>query len=196
MNTVLQPGFDYYSWLILPIIIFCSRICDVSFGTLRHVFVARGIRNLAPIVGFFEVLIWIVVVKQVMSGANNWACYIAWAGGFAAGSYIGLGIEERLAIGLQVIRVITNQDCTELQAALREAGHGVTVVDANGKEGPVKILFMVIKRKNLDEVEVLIHLHHPNAFYSIEDVKDSSHGVFSKRRRKMNYARLIFPLRK
>jgi uncharacterized protein YebE (UPF0316 family) len=191
-----QPGFDYYSWIILPLLIFASRICDVSFGTLRHVFVARGIRNLAPIVGFFEVLIWIIVVKQVMTGANNWACYIAWAGGFAAGSYIGLGIEERLAIGLQVVRIITNQDCTELQKALSQADHGITVVDAQGSKGPVKMIFSVVKRKNVPDVELLILKHNPTAFYSVEDIKDINHGIFSARKKKVNYARLLFPIRK
>ena len=188
-------GFDYYSWIILPLIIFGSRICDVSFGTLRSVFVSRGFRNIAPIVGFFEVLIWIIVVKQVMSGVNNWACYLAWASGYATGSYIGLGIEERLALGLQVVRIITNQDCSELQSALAAGGHGITIVDAQGAKGPVKMIFTIVKRKNVSDVEVLIHKHNPSAFYSVEDVKDSSRGVF-RSRRKINYARVLFPVRK
>jgi uncharacterized protein YebE (UPF0316 family) len=187
--------FDYYSWILLPLIIFGSRICDVSFGTLRSVFVARGFRNLAPILGFFEVLIWIIVVKQVMNGVSNWACYLAWASGYATGSYVGLGIEERLALGLQVVRIITNQDCAELQSALAEGGHGITVVDAQGAKGPVKMIFTIVKRKNVEDVEVLIHKYNPSAFYSVEDVKDSSRGVF-RSRRKVNYARVLFPVRK
>jgi uncharacterized protein YebE (UPF0316 family) len=196
MLLQLQPGFDWYSWVFLPMIIVCSRICDVSFGTLRHVFVARGIRKLAPIVGFFEVLIWIIVVKQVMSGANNWVCYFAWAAGYASGSYIGLGIEERLAIGLQVVRIITNQDCTELMDALKQADHGITVVDAHGSKGPVKMIFSIVKRKHVTDVELLIMKYNPTAFYSVEDIKDTSHGVFANRKRKVNYTRLLFPVRK
>ena len=101
----MATPFDYYSWIFLPLLIFASRICDVTLGTIRHVFVARGIKNIAPVLGFFEVLIWIVVVKQVMSGANNWACYIAWAGGFAAGNFIGLFIEEKLLFFFQVFYI-------------------------------------------------------------------------------------------
>lgn len=188
--------FDTYSYVYLPLLIFGSRICDVTLGTLRHVFVARGIINRAPILGFFEVLIWIVVVKQVMNGANNWACYFAWAGGFAAGNFIGLKIEEKMALGLQVIRIITNQGCDELLAALSGANHGYTLVDAKGAKGPVKMIFTVVKRKNVEDVEAMIHNCNPKAFYSVEDVKDSSEGVFTKRDKRINYFSLIIPLKK
>ena len=107
-------NFDYYNWITLPLIIFFSRICDVSLGTLRHVFISKGFRKIVPLLGFFEVLIWIIVVAQVMKNLNNVACYLAWAGGFATGTYVGLWIEEKLALGLQVVRIITNQDSSEL----------------------------------------------------------------------------------
>jgi uncharacterized protein YebE (UPF0316 family) len=128
-------SFDYYSWIILPLIIFFSRVGDVSLGTLRHVFISKGFRRIVPVLGFFEVLIWIVVVAQVMKNLNNVACYLAYAGGFATGTYVGLRIEERLALGMQVIRIITNQDSGALIAALKEKKHGVTIVDAQGGMG-------------------------------------------------------------
>ena len=106
-------NFDYHAWVTLPLIIFFSRICDVSLGTIRHVFISKGFRKIVPLLGFFEVLIWIIVVAQVMKNLNNIACYLAWAGGFATGTFVGLWIEEKLALGLQVIRIITNQDCAE-----------------------------------------------------------------------------------
>ncbi|MEW6468920.1 MAG: DUF2179 domain-containing protein [Bacteroidota bacterium] len=179
----MPDTFDYYSWVVLPLLIFASRICDVTLGTVRHVFVARGIKNLAPVLGFFEVLIWIVVVKQVMSGAENWACYVAWAGGFACGNYVGLLLEEKLAIGLQVIRIITNQNCDELIAQLRASNHGVTIVEAMGAKGPVKMVFTIIQRKHVDDVAAMIHGLNPGAFYSVEDIRDSSYGVFSRNNR-------------
>ena len=172
--------FDYYNWLFLPLLIFLSRICDVTLGTLRHVMMARGQKSITPILGFFEVLIWIIVVSQVMKQASNFACYIAWAGGFAAGNYIGLLIEERIALGLQIIRIITNQECSELIKKLQQANHGTTVVEAQGAKGPVKIILTVVKRKNIDPIITLIQEYNPDAFYSIEDIRDVNRGVFSK----------------
>ncbi|MBI4947696.1 MAG: DUF2179 domain-containing protein [Bacteroidetes bacterium] len=187
----MTTSFDYYNWLILPLIIFASRIGDVTLGTLRHVMMARGNKNAAPILGFFEVLIWIVVVSQVMKQANNFACYIGWAGGFALGNYIGLLIEERIALGLQIIRIITNQDCGELIAQLRSKDHGTTVVDAQGAKGPVKIILTVVKRKNIELVIKIIQQNNPDAFYSIEDIRDVKRGVFSKDSRSL--LRKMFP---
>ena len=187
-----MDNFDYFNWLVLPLIIFCSRIGDVSLGTLRHVFVARGFKNITPVLGFFEVLIWIIVVKQIMNNANNWACYIAWAGGFAAGNYIGLLSEERLALGLQVVRIITHQDYLLLVENLAKANHGVTMVDAQGAKGPVKMIFSIVKRKDVTDVARIIEQSHPTAFYSIEDIRDTSSGVFRKGRRR-TVLTLIFP---
>lgn len=179
MLLAIFGTFDYYSWITLPLIIFCSRVCDVSLGTLRHVFISKGFRKIVPVLGFFEVLIWIVVVAQVMKNLNNVACYLAWAGGFATGTFVGLWIEERLALGLQVVRIITNQNCDDLLLALKEKNHGVTIVDGQGAVGPVKMIFTIIQRKNVRSVAQLIHEHNPSAFYSVEDIKNAKQGVFT-----------------
>ncbi len=189
MNT-----FDYYNWILLPLIIFASRICDVTLGTIRHVMMVRGQKNIVPILGFFEVLIWIIVVSQVIQQINNFACYIAWAGGFAMGNYIGLLIEERIALGLQIIRIITNQECAELISELQIANHGTTVVDAKGAKGPVKIILTVVKRKNIEPIIKLIQKYNPDAFYSIEDIRDVNRGVFSKSNQSL--LRKMFPSQK
>ena len=146
---------------------------------------SRGHKNISPVLGFFEVLIWIVVVSQVMKQANNFACYIGWAAGFAMGNYIGLLIEERIALGLQIIRIITNQECSQLISELQIANHGTTVVDAAGAKGPVKIILTVVKRKNIDPIIKIIQNHNPDAFYSIEDIRDVNRGVFTKKNKSM-----------
>jgi uncharacterized protein YebE (UPF0316 family) len=171
--------FDYYDWVVLPLLIFFSRVCDVSLGTLRHVFISKGYRSIVPLLGFFEVLIWIIVVAQVMKNLNNVACYFAFAGGFAAGTYVGMFIEERLALGLQVIRIITNHNCDELVHSLVDHHHGLTIVNGEGSQGPVKMIFTIIKRKNVRDVVQLIRQHNPSAFYSIEDIKNAKKGVFT-----------------
>lgn len=184
-------SFDYYSWIILPCIIFLSRICDVTLGTLRHVFISKGYKTIVPFLGFFEVLIWIIVVAQVMKNLSNWACYFGWAAGFAAGTYIGLLIEERLALGLQIIRIITNQDCVQLISELKEKNHGLTVIDAQGAKGPVKVILSIVSRTNIDSVIRIINKNNPNAFYSVEDIRDKGQGVFTSRKNSSALRRIL-----
>jgi uncharacterized protein YebE (UPF0316 family) len=142
--------------------------------------IARGQKNIAPILGFFEVLIWIVVASQVMQYVHNIPSYIAWAAGFAVGNYIGLLMEERIALGLQIIRIITHQECDELVRQLRLANHGTTVIDGHGAKGPVKVILTVVHRKNIEPIISIIRKNNPDAFYSIEDIRDVNRGVFSK----------------
>lgn len=187
---------DIFRWVIIPMLIFLARMCDVTLGTLRNVFISKGLRNVVPILGFFEVLIWLVSIRQVMRHLDNPVCYIAFAGGFAMGTYVGLFVEKRLAIGMQVLRIIINQNAQPLIDMLQRANFGVTVIDGHGAKGPVKIIFTIIKRKDIDYVRQLIHDTNPQAFYSIEDVRVASQGVFprsSSASGTMDYIRNIFP---
>ena len=172
-------AFDYFSWIILPLLIFVARLGDVTMATLRHIFVSKGFKKIVPILGFFEVLIWLIAMRQVFSHLDNLACFLAWAAGFSAGTYLGMYIEERLAMGTQIIRIITADDIMPLIDALKKRNQVVTIVDGHGAVGPVKLIFTIVKRTDKGQVIELIHLYAPNAFYSIEDVKGSEHGVFS-----------------
>lgn len=101
-----------FTWIVLPLLIFIARVVDVSIGTLRIVFIARGERLVAPILGFLEILIWLLAIGQIFKHLNNIGCYLAYAGGFAMGNYIGMVIEHKLAIGVQVIRIIIKSSST------------------------------------------------------------------------------------
>lgn len=170
---------DVLNWIIIPLLIFLSRLADVTLATLRNIFIHKGFRKIVPIIGFFEVLIWLIAMKQVLSHVDNIAAYLAWAGGFACGTYVGMRIEERLALGNQVIRVITTeQDSNDLIRMLRESNHGLTVVDGMGAKGPVKLLFTIAQRKHIKDIIDKIEIIQPNAFYTIEDVRSAEHGVF------------------
>ncbi|MBI3521118.1 MAG: DUF2179 domain-containing protein [Bacteroidetes bacterium] len=183
--------FDYFSWIILPLLIFLSRLGDVTMATLRHIFISKGFRRIVPVLGFFEVLIWLVAMRQVFSHLDNIACFIAWAAGFSAGTYLGMYIEERLAIGTQIIRIITGEDITPLTDALKKRNQGITIVDGQGALGPVKLIFTIVKRTNKAEVIELIHLYAPRAFYSVEDVKGSERGVFTDNGKSTPISRLF-----
>jgi len=166
---------------VLPILIFATRIVDVTMDTLRIVFISRGNKIIAPLLGFFEILVWLFAITQIMQNLDNFACYIAYAAGFATGNYFGLILEEKLAIGFQVVRVITGKDSTPLIEDLRNRGYGVTSMWAEGKSGDVNIIYSIVKRSNVKNVIEIINVFNPKAFYSIEDIRSLNvkHNLFS-----------------
>lgn len=178
MNNFISINSDIFSWVILPLLIFISRIFDVSLGTMRIIFVSRGKKFLAPFLGFFEVLIWLIAISQIMQNLNNILCYIAYPGGFAMGTYVGIKIEEKLAIGILVVKVFLTKDEERLKNLLSASGYGVTVVNAKGVNGEVKIVYTVVPRKKIDDVISIIKQCNSNAFYSIEDAKTVEEGIF------------------
>lgn len=204
---------DMYTYVYLPLLIFFARMIDVTLMTLRIIFVSRGKRYLAPLLGFVEVFIWIAVVSQVIRGANNLVAYLAYAAGFAAGNYVGIYIENRLAIGTLVVRAIvqagprslgagphsegagpaksgtgpalggtgslsTETTAEELVRRLHDAGYGVTTVDGQGATVPVKLVYTVIKRKDLKRVMEILHEFEPRPFVTVEEVRSAEQGVF------------------
>jgi uncharacterized protein YebE (UPF0316 family) len=185
MNLTVFFSSGLFTWLILPGLIFFSRICDVTIGTIRIIFVSKGAKFLAPVFGFFEVLIWLVAIGQIMKNLNNVACYFAYAGGFAMGNFIGIALEERLAMGTLVVRIYINDDGVSLIDSLKAAGFGATVISAHGLAGPVNIISSVIKRVALKEVDGIIKKYYPNAFYSVEEVRFVNAGIFPARNYKL-----------
>jgi uncharacterized protein YebE (UPF0316 family) len=173
MLQTLFSDFNYFDYFILPLMIFLARICDVTIGTIRIIMVSRGQRRLAPILGFFEVLIWLIAIGRIMQNLDNWMCYIFYAAGFATGNYIGILIEERLAVGIVQLQIITQKDPSKLINALKDAGYGITHHNAEGGVSGrwVSMIYSIVKRAELDKVVGLILEHNPNAFYSIGDVR-------------------------
>jgi uncharacterized protein YebE (UPF0316 family) len=167
---------DLFLWVLLPLMIFIARIMDVSIQTIRIVFVSRGHKAVASVLGFFEVLIWLLAMGQIIRNLSNPFCYIAYGGGFAAGTYIGLVIEEKLAIGAYLVRIITRKDASELVAALRVAGFGVTNVPAEGSTGRVCIVYTVVRRASMPEVMAILEENNPGAFFTIENVRAVREG--------------------
>lgn len=161
--------------LTLPLSIFVAEMCVVTISTMRIIFIGRGIKVLAASLGFFEVTIWLFAIGQVMSNLTNPACYAAFAGGFVVGNYLGMHLEQRMAIGSVLVRVITGQDPRLLVELLRDAGCGVTRVGARGLMGPVEIVFTVIRRRRLGNVLGLVKRFDPDAFYSVDDLQTTAH---------------------
>jgi uncharacterized protein YebE (UPF0316 family) len=175
-GVLISP--EIFAYVILPIMIFCARICDVTMGTIRVIFISKGIRFLAPIIGFFEVIIWLLAIGQVMNNLTNAVSYIAYGAGFATGTYIGMYIEEKISLGLTSVRIITKEEPMELMQYLRSHNYGVTSIDGEGATGRVKMVFTIIQRQDLPHVIGIIKDFHPNVFYSVEEVKSVAEGVF------------------
>lgn len=164
--------------------IFLARICDVSIGTMRIIFVSKGKKNIAPLLGFFEVLIWIIVISKIMQNLNNYINYIAYAAGFATGNLVGMIIEEKLAVGFQMIRVFTYQRGPELLQILNSRGFGATAVEAEGAQEKVKLIYTIVHRNDLTRVLGIINEFNPKAFFTIEDVRRVNEGIFPPQKQK------------
>ncbi len=176
-----------FTYLILPLLIFLARICDVTIGTMRIVMVAKGQKLWAPVLGFFEVLIWIITMSKVVQNLDNWLCYIGYAGGFATGNLVGLLLEEKLAMGVVKIQIITRKDASQLIEALKAANYGITHHPAQGGTEQVSILYSIVKRSEISKVEEIIRNYNPKAFFSIEDVKFVNQGIFPIRTESMRW---------
>ena len=194
MNEFMNS--DMFTWVILPLLIFLARMSDVTLATLRNIFLSKSVKNLVPFMGFVEALIWILAVSQIMRNPDNQnpLCFVAYAAGYSMGIFVGIRIEERLALGIQVMRIITNQDYEDLVFALRKNNFGTTVIDGHGSKGPVKVILTVLRRKDFPLVQSIIKEHHPSAFYSIEDIRNASHGVFRQSSgNRLDNLKKIFP---
>ncbi|MDO9254142.1 MAG: DUF2179 domain-containing protein [Bacteroidales bacterium] len=177
MDLLTQDTW-FFTWVLLPALIFFARILDQSIGTMRLIFLSKGMKHIAPFLGFFEVIIWLLAIGQIMQHLDNWLCYVAYGAGFAMGNFIGITLEERLSIGTSIIRVILSSESPELIAALNLHNFGLTILNAEGAKGKVKVLFSIIRRKEIPVFLKTLHDYHPTAFYTIEDVKEAKDGVF------------------
>ena len=196
ISSLFIPDSPIITWVVLPLLIFVARIADQSIGTLRLIFLSKGQKGLAPILGFFEVIIWLIAVGQIMKHLDNVLCYIAYGGGFAMGNYLGMVLEEKLSIGNVLVRIIPRKDTSDLIAYLRENNYGVTSVEAEGAMGKVNIIFSIIKRKDAEHVVSIINRFNPNAFYTIEDVKAINEGIFKSKRSRTIFDSISYGLKK
>lgn len=181
--VIAETFFDstFYAYVLIPFLIFLARIMDVTIGTIRIVMVSKGQKLWAPLLGFFEILIWLIAISRIFQNLDNWVNYFAYAAGFATGNYIGLLLEERLAMGIVKIQIITTKSSGSLILNLRNAGYGITHHEAKGGKENVSIIYSIIKRTEIQKVENIVKETNPKAFYSIEDVKSVSHGIFPVR---------------
>lgn len=167
-----------------PVFIFLLRICDVSLATLRVLLAVRGARVAVPVIGFFEVLIWIFAIGTAVQHLDSPIHLLAYAGGFAAGNVVGLWIEGKLAFGLASVRVISRHGGVEMAEALRDMGFGVTEFAGQGREGLVEVVYLVARRRQVPLILAEVDRWDDEAFVTVESPEQIHRGMmFSKRRK-------------
>lgn len=166
--------------VLIPLLVFGARVIDVSLETLRIILLARGGRLIIPTIAFIEIIFWTLSLGLVVNDFTNPVYLVSYAAGFATGNYVGILLEERLAMGVCVLRVIASEEDRSLIDAIRATGYGVTVVAAEGLHGPCTIFYSVVRRCDLAPITRIIEEMNPSAFCTIEDVRSTAHGTFPR----------------
>jgi len=174
----------------LAIFIFFARICDVSLGTIRIIFVSKGYKTGAASIAFVELMIWVIVISKVIHNLDHWSTYVAYAGGFAVGNYVGMLIEEHLTLGHELIRIITKKPPDQLLQHLKNEGYGITSLKGNGINGEVGVVYVIIKRNRINKIKEIIKQYNPNALYTIEDIRFVSKKIFFRESPKRKFRHL------
>lgn len=164
--------------------IFFSRIFDVSLGTLRIIYLTRGQSKLAAMIGFVEVMIYVVALSMVLGNLNHPLNIVIYGLGFAAGNLVGGLIEEKVAVGYASVQVITMQNGGELEESLRSRGFGVTAMQCYGMDGPHRVLHVLIRRRALPHFLKTLRSLDRNAFVSVSDTRKIMGGYFARMKAK------------
>lgn len=167
-----------------PLVIFALRIVDVSLATVRMLLSVRGYKRLVPLIGFFEVLVWITAVGQAVKFLDSPLHLLGYASGFAAGAAVGLWIEEKLALGVAALRVMSAHGGVEIASALRDRGFGVTEFPAYGKDGRMEVVYAVLRRRHLPLALAQVSAWDPDAFVTVEEPRAIHRGWMFDYRRK------------
>lgn len=158
------------------LLIFVARIADMSLDTVRLIMITRSMRKWAALIGFVEITIWVMAVSQVISNLDNLWNVLAYSGGFATGTAVGMWVGEKLALGHVDIRIISMTQGAEIVQAIHEAGYGATELQASGKSGPVSLVRIVIPRKQVPEVMGLVNRIDPTSFITVDEPQQVIQG--------------------
>lgn len=180
--------FVFLPQLLSFFLIFLARTVDVSLGTIRVMMITKGYKGIAPLIAFVEVLMWLVAMGSVMNNLDKIENILGYALGFAMGNYVGMVIEEKLAIGYLSIRLVTKRDAKDLIDMLGQCGFGFIHTKALGNSGEVSVIYCTIKRTNFDKWLEIVKKFNPGAFYTISDLKSVKSDVFSIERPYLNVA--------
>jgi uncharacterized protein YebE (UPF0316 family) len=173
MEMVLTPDVWFNAGLI-----FLLRVGDMSLDTLRVLYVMRGKKSIAWVLGFCQATIFITAISAVLSNLDNPINIVAYAAGFATGNVVGMGIEEQLAQGHIHLRIISSRRGTAIAESLRAEGYAATEISARGKDGMVAVINSSVKRKNVNRVRDLVDEIDKDAFITAEEIRPVRRGFW------------------
>jgi uncharacterized protein YebE (UPF0316 family) len=173
LDLILSPS----AWLA-ALLIFVLRITDMSLDTLRMLFVMRGRKGTAWLLGFCQSAVFVIAIARVLTTLNNPLVILGYAAGFATGNVIGMTVEERLAVGHIQLQIVSRRRGVTVARALRTGGFGVTEIAARGRDGTVRLLNASVLRKDLAKARRIVHESDPDAFITSEDVRPVRRGFW------------------
>ncbi|MGH7541164.1 MAG: DUF2179 domain-containing protein [Gemmatimonadota bacterium] len=166
-----------------PLLVFVLRLADVAMATVRMTLIVRGQRFWPPVIGFVEILVWLLAAGAAVQNLSSPLHALGYAGGFASGTYVGLWLEGRLAVGMATVQVVSRERPeVSLAARLREHGFGVTQVRGQGRDGPVEVLYASVRRRALGDLLRTVEELEPDAFVSVQDDRLVRRGWMYARR--------------
>lgn len=166
------------SILLQALFIFFARILDVSIGTLRTILLVKGNRRIAAVLGFFEVMIYLIVLGKVVGNINKPILIMAYCLGYACGNVIGGKIEEKLSLGRVSAEIILKENYEDVVQNLRNEGFGVTIFEGMGLEGKSYMLNISLERKQIQKLYKTVYKVDSNAFITVMDIRSSIGGHF------------------
>lgn len=174
------------------LLIFCLRIVDVSMAVMRMLLAVRGHREIAAFIGFFEVLLWLFAAGAALEHLDSPLHIIGFAGGFAAGNYVGVWLESRFALGLNVVRAVlpvsdTGGPAQVAAGTLRDEGFAVTELRGRGRASEVEILNVVVQRKEVPHVMRVLKAADPDVFITVEEIRSTYGGTWRPGGRKLPF---------
>jgi len=193
-SQVLLNSF-YYTWIVIPLLIFLARVVDVTIETVRNIFIIKGFKYIVALIGFIEVLVWLLALQQIMKNLNNPACFIAYAAGVSTGNFIGIWITEKLSLGLVEIKLITQKDPSDLMDELSQTRCRLSRLEAEGAQGSHTILFSVMPRRSMESALKRIKAFDPRAFYTVEDIQTTGHRWPAASKTESKHQAVLAPFR-
>lgn len=182
--NVGRGGSGMGAAIVTGLFIFFARVVDVSLGTLRMLMLVKGRRLPAATIGFFEVIIYVNALGRVVNQLDRWEYMLIYALGYSAGNFLGIILEERMALGYAGVEIIVQSESDRLVQLLRDSGFGVTVIEGWGREGAKDILTVIVPRRQMDTLMKLVNEHDSNSFTIVMDARKTMGGYYQRQKSK------------
>lgn len=162
--------------LIAALVIFVLRVIGVALSTVRVLVMMRGQKVRTVVLGFFEVLVYVIAIGQVVNNLSNVWNILGYCLGFSAGSLVGMWLDDQFIQGFANVRVVSPKRAQKVASTIRKAGYGATVGWGSGRKGRVGIVTATVLRKEIPKVFQIVDEVDPGAFLTVEEARNVRRG--------------------